>query len=133
MFPTVFQKIAKLLPDPADNKGEVIKMSEIYCVPNCSGAKGAFQANAAKDEPRIGIKGELEIKKGKSEKYQAVTDAVNSAKWEITDPDGNVKIEMTKTVILKPNMTGSYNLRLFVTDPKGNTNEMLLTVNVKAK
>lgn len=108
-------------------------MSEIYCVPNCSGAKGAFQANAAKDDPRVGIKGKGEIKKGQSATYEALTNASNAVKWEITDPDGKVTIETTNTIILKPNMTGSYNLRLFVTDPKGNTNEMLLTVNVKAK
>jgi len=108
-------------------------MSEIYCVTNCSGAKGAFQANAAKDDPRVGIKGKVEIKKGQSATYEALTDASNTVKWEITDPDGKVTIEITRTMLLKPTETGSYNLRLFVTDPKGNSNEMLLTVTVKAK
>ena len=107
-------------------------MMDLTSVQILSGAQAPVPATAAKSYPSIGIKGEYEIKLGKNAKYEAITDAADARyKWEIVSPDGNVKIMTTRTIILKPTKEGSYNLTLTVTDNKGNSNEMVLTVTAK--
>jgi hypothetical protein len=107
-------------------------MMNLTSVQLLSGSPAPVPATAAKSYPSIMIKGEYDIKLGKNTKYEAVTDAVDAKyKWEIVSPEGNVKIATTRTIILNPDKAGSYNLTLTVTDNKGNSNEMVLTVTAK--
>ena len=107
-------------------------MTELTSVQLLSKSPAPVPMTAAKSYPSVMIKGEYDIRVGKNAKYEATTDAVDARyKWEVVSPDGEVKIMTTKTIILKPAKEGSYNLTLTVTDNKGNSNEMVLTVTAK--